>query len=844
MKNSIKYQKYLFWIACIGLTFSLFSMYEFYIIGFNRPACLSVLALSSLLMIIGCPDAGQVAVDKKSSAIIAVILTIVLFVSLRSIILFIPILFMIVGTIFAYKGKWFRKLFAAGESILLQTIVFEIVYKFAAKIPHTKAFNYVFFALTKVIGLNSEILNHDLYVRNAEQTLHFDITLDALDIYFWLVLIVPYVFVLIFRTKKDKKESSKFAVVSIAFLLIRELALICLSFFYGSTEIFWSMKWHVITFLPFIVMMILVSDIEDEEEAPETDTILNRTILASVGVILSFATMCVVWNMEDPGIAKSRRVLIDEYHCDGWESVEEHLDKENYGGQRSVYTYTSLVEWFRDMGMPVTINKDNDLTMNLADYDIVILKTPQKGYSKAEIENIHRYVENGGGLFVVGDHTNLFGMSDYFNELLRDWDIRFEKDATYNVETTGLSVYRPRGLFVDSIVSPMEYYKFATSCSIKSGLGVKSVITGYGLCSEQMDISHINFFNNMIPETHDKWGMFEQCVKKNVKKGRVAVWSDSTTFSSFSVFMHDNPELILGIVEYLSRSNTVSFGALRIVSVVVFLALVAVLIRVMTGEKERADKNKKLLKAFFAVATPAAIIVATGISGAADRNNYGKKVVDSLNSQKMVYFVTENSGDYFSNFIGDFSRNQQENYSNFFIMFQRLGWFNREVPNISENIRDNALALVVMNPTEPMSEKELKNLETYVKEGGTVIVCDRGDYSDNKILEHFNVLKSGVIQSLPIDYESEDGSTKNVATLVQTYNSYGSYNISDVIINDKYIDLLAYRIECGKGNLYVLSDSYMLSNASLGDPGMAPTQQQYDAMNSIYNMLEQMIPVG
>ncbi len=265
------------------------------------------------------------------------------------------------------------------------------------------------------------------------------------------------------------------------------------------------------------------------------------------------------------------------------------------------------------------------------------------------------------------------------------------------------------------------------------------------------------------------------------------------------------------------------------------------LICVLRADKARIDRNKVILKGFFVVALPISIIIATGISRLVDTKNYGRKVEDNLNCQKMVYFVTGNSDDYFSNFIGDFNRNQQDNYSNFFIMFQRLGFFNREVSSISSNIGDNVLALVVMNPIEPMSDKELENLETYVKGGGTVIVCDRGDYSENKILEHFAVLKSGVIQSLPLDYENEDGSTKNIAALFQMYNSYGSYTISDVIVNDKYVNLMAYCIKCGKGNMYILSDSYILSNAYLGDPAFSPTNEQFEAMNSIYNMLEQMV---
>ncbi|MBR3470017.1 MAG: hypothetical protein IKH28_10035 [Lachnospiraceae bacterium] len=764
--------------------------------------------------------------------------------SIKSISLIIPFALLFAGSLGSTKGRWFRKAYAAGECMLLQTVAFEIIFKFAAKVPHTKAFNYLFFALTKLIGLDSSILNHDLYVRNAEQSLHFDITIDAMGIYFLLVLLIPYVFLLCIGSEKDKKSASRTVAMSVAYLMIRELALICLTFFYGSTEVYWSMTWLALSFLPFVLLMVIFTEMK-QEESPVAESALNKkTTFVISGAVVSFFALCVLWTMDDPGITKSRNVLIDEWHCDGWESVEEHLDKENYGGQRSVYTYTSLVDWFRDMNMPVTINKDKELTFDLSEYKIVVLKTPQKEYTKEEIANIRKYVENGGGLFVVGDHTNLFGMSDYFNALLKEWNITFEKDATYNVETTGLSVYEPKGLFQDAIVSPMEYYKFATSCSIKSGLGVKSVITGYGLCSEQMDISHINFFNNMIPETHDKWGMFEQCVKKDVKKGRVVVWSDSTTFSSFSVFMHNNPELILGIVEYLARENTAFFAILRVLSLIAFLVFLAALIWLLVSDKESKDKYQAVLTAYGAVAIPLCLVIASFVSGKIDFQNYGKKVLNNLNDQQMVYFVTENKGDYFSNFIGDFSWNQQENYSNFFIMFQRLGLYNREITKIPENLGDSARALVVMNPTESMSKKELNNLENYVKEGGTVIVCDRGDYSDNTLLEHFDILKSGVIQSVPIDFQSEDGSVKNVTTLTQSYNAYGSWKIVDAITNDKFIDLIAYRIACGNGSIYILSDSYILSNAWLGDPGMAPTQLQYDTMNSIYDMLEKMIPMS
>ncbi len=221
MKNSIKYQKYFFGIACLGLTFSFFSIYEFYIIGYNKAVCLSIFVISSLLMIVGCPVTGRIKITPKVSAIIVVLLAIGLIVSPKSILFIVPIFFMILGNIFNDKGEWYNKILSAGESILFQLVVFEIIYKFAVKIPHTKAFNYVFWVLSKVVGFDSSIINHDLYVRNEEQTLHFDITLDALGIYFWIVLIIPYIYLLLLGIKKDKKLTSVGGIVSVAFLLIR-----------------------------------------------------------------------------------------------------------------------------------------------------------------------------------------------------------------------------------------------------------------------------------------------------------------------------------------------------------------------------------------------------------------------------------------------------------------------------------------------------------------------------------------------------------------------------------------------------------------------------------------------
>ena len=42
----------------------------------------------------------------------------------------------------------------------------------------------------------------------------------------------------------------------------------------------------------------------------------------------------------------------------------------------------------------------------LAKCDVLVIKTPTQRYSPAEVDAVVRFVERGGGLLLIGDHTN------------------------------------------------------------------------------------------------------------------------------------------------------------------------------------------------------------------------------------------------------------------------------------------------------------------------------------------------------------------------------------------------------------------------------------------------------
>ena len=103
----------------------------------------------------------------------------------------------------------------------------------------------------------------------------------------------------------------------------------------------------------------------------------------------------------------------------------------------------------------------------LQDVDILIIKTPTKEFTPDEIEVVVHFVKRGGGLFVIGDHTNVFGSTTYLNPLLRRFSLSLNYDATYHLKTLDFTIFRPSKLLPHPSVRKLRYFLFATSCTAR-----------------------------------------------------------------------------------------------------------------------------------------------------------------------------------------------------------------------------------------------------------------------------------------------------------------------------------------------------------------------------------------
>ncbi|MDD4904110.1 MAG: hypothetical protein PHX77_06415, partial [Candidatus Bipolaricaulis sp.] len=175
-------------------------------------------------------------------------------------------------------------------------------------------------------------------------------------------------------------------------------------------------------------------------------------------------------------------------------------------------------------------------------------------YTSEEQAAIVAHVRRGGGLFVVGDHTNVFGTTSVLNPVLASFGLTLGYDATYRLRDGGFTVYEPRDA-IDPVFQHVPQLDFLTSCTVRGGPFALPLIHDSRLLAHAADYSTRNFFPADRFALTSTFGEFLQAAAVDAGRGRVVVFTDSTCFSNFSLHMDGYTGFLLGAMEYLRREN-------------------------------------------------------------------------------------------------------------------------------------------------------------------------------------------------------------------------------------------------------------------------------------------------
>jgi hypothetical protein len=276
-------------------------------------------------------------------------------------------------------------------------------------------------------------------------------------------------------------------------------------------------------------------------------------LMAAVAVLL--VTLGVVW---DPvGKLKQGRVLVEEYHPDPeqvWEKTWTPMDTHWYG-HMSGYNYSCIYQYLTHF-YRMECQQDTPLTAgDLDGIDVLLIKVPTRPFAVAEVESIVQFVRRGGGLLLIGEHTNFRRSSTFMNPIARRFGFHFRTDNVYSMRGKIYEIPYDASLVPHPIVQHARTLNFATPCSIAAEpYSGRAVIRGLALKNLP---ANYHAWENYMPAPGDRaetrYGPFVQLWATRYGNGRVVAFTDSTVFSNFSAFEPDTAELMLGMVDWLNR---------------------------------------------------------------------------------------------------------------------------------------------------------------------------------------------------------------------------------------------------------------------------------------------------
>ncbi len=630
-------------------------------------------------------------------------------------------------------AQFFGARFAAtiGSGVLRAGTVLSFLFALWVYLPELLARNHEFTWLNSTIAGAFRVLGFPaasgglVHVTGPTEILAFATSWERLGAGPLFMIVCAFV-VFGFHKRAPRVWFAKVAAISALFAVVRFLVLTALVADGIEIENFYV---PVVTLGSFLPLAVCIGLLKVRVPLSPSTPLEPAPLVPAFGLgalLVGVALLTMGLSIDDPGVAKEGRILIDETHS-GWEWTDEPLTTELYGN-KTTYNYFCMAEFLRHYFPVVDRNYEKITDSRLEDYDVIILKTPTYVYSEEEVATLHRFVEGGGGIWTIGDHTDVFGSSTCLNQVLDRYGIEYVPDALEELPFHERQVYTPGPFRRHPTTAHMGDCLVATSCSLKIEPRVTASMVGHTMFADRASYSKFNYFGDHEMDNTEQFGQFVQGAAIESGKGRVSCFSDSTMLSNFTFYFPGKWELTVSSIDWLNHKNgNVAFllGRIALFSLSL-LALYFGLRRVLPAELIRSST------------LPVAILV--GLFGANLHADHCHSLPEPIKPYPTIEFERDHC-DYLLPLDHETHTWDQTSFHSFFVWTQRLGQIPRVAHDLDSSLR--GAVSVFIRPRKEFTEDEIGKIERYVQSGGHLVVLDettpRETSTANQLLSPFGL---------------------------------------------------------------------------------------------------------
>ena len=566
--------------------------------------------------------------------------------------------------------------------------------------------------------------------------------------------------------------------------------------------------------------------------APHWWAATSAPLLFGLGIVV----LVVLWYFDPVGGPKAGRVMFVERHST-WEPTTEPYRTTVYGEAGS-YNYGAIFEYcgqYYEMSQLLESEAIDDKTLKQC--DTLVIKTPTERYTKDEVASVVRFVRRGGSLFLIGDHTNVFNMNTYLNDMARHFGFTFRNDLLFRVGTPYKQKYRPP-VVAHPIVQHVPEMDFAVSCSIDPGRDAgRMIIRSTGLWNLPPAYQESNYHPQAEYRSVMQYGAWCQLWSTCHGNGRVVAFADSTLFSNFCVFQPGKRELLMGMLEWLNHHSSLDRFGTWLLVLVPFSVLGVALIALSVWRGRSQDGAWMLFAAVgLAAWTVGAMAIITYNSWAMPRPEPERGMAE----RSMAHVVIDRTVSEVPLFTGAFADDGAgKGYGMLEQWIPRVGNFISRREGAEAFIGDG---LVIICPTRSVSESYRDRLVRFVSSGGKLLVVDSLDVEGstaNSLLRPFGLASNHDIEPSDEATLTLEGSELTTA-LQAACEITGGEPLASLAGRT-----VAARVNYGEGTVTAIGFGSLFNDASMGhhwllDPD-ADTLNRYEVL---YALLRAALPAG
>ena len=562
-----------------------------------------------------------------------------------------------------------------------------------------------------------------------------------------------------------------------------------------------------------------IDELPPQPEEPAQTVAPGRHVFAAMVLVVIAGIATTLLTIDPVGKPRGGRVVFVERHSE-WEPSDRPYDTRSFGHDPS-YSYSAIYNYcgqYFDMSR-LQDNEKIDAA-RLAACDVLVIKTPTEPYSAEEIDAVLRFVARGGGLLLIGEHTDFMGTGACLNAIADPLGFKFRPDNLFGVNSPYDQNVR-RARFPHPAVRNVSLVRYANSCSIDPGWNWgRAAVWNTGLWGLTADYNMSNFFPEAYYRPEMRYGAFIQLWETRHGKGRVLAFTDSTIFSNFSTFEPGKAEYLLDMLSWLNCRSLFDSAALRFLLRLSGLAVLVVMLW-LVGTRYPRTRGVWLV---WLTCGSLGYLASTEMIATWQRGGLP-------NCQRpLVRVILDRTVSRVPLSEGGFTR-EPNGYGLLEQWIPRLGHYTVRAEGAEAFSGD---ILLVLSPTESVSDDYRHRLVQWVSEGGKLVVFDTPDNNRttaNSLLWPFGISvyhaysAQGVLRAKDTDWP---GISVSAACQIEGGNPF-------MWIGDAPVGATARH---GKGTVTAIGFGSLVNNTSMG--GMW-TAEPNPAQLLVYSVLFELI---